>query len=125
METKIINLDTAFGAYLQCAACSSVDEDGEPLDAYQFSDKAEKELREEFEKAIADFEENAFPELETYLREFDSAAFGHDFWLTRNHHGAGFWDQGIHGIKKLTEISHSYGGCELYLNPDTLEIEVY
>lgn len=26
------------------------------------------------------------------VREFDPARVGHDFWLTRQGHGAGFWD---------------------------------
>lgn len=27
------------------------------------------------------------------LEEADAAQYGHDFWLTRNGHGAGFWDR--------------------------------
>jgi hypothetical protein len=47
---------------------------------------------------------------------------GHDFWLTRNHHGAGFWDRGeldARGIgKRLTDHAHSYGGVDLYVGDD-------
>jgi len=41
----------------------------------------------------------------------DEARSGHDFWLTRNGHGAGFWDgdwPGVYG-DKLTEASKVYG----------------
>lgn len=32
---------------------------------------------------------------------------GHDFWLTRNRHGAGFWDRGLGDLgRDLTEASH-------------------
>ena len=44
---------------------------------------------------------------------------GHDFWLTRNHHGAGFWDRGL-GVagEKLTEIAHSFGEVCIYRGDD-------
>lgn len=44
---------------------------------------------------------------------------GHDFWLTRNGHGAGFWDrsddtyQGYQDF--LTKISEVHGEVSLYL----------
>lgn len=40
---------------------------------------------------------------------------GHDFHLTRNHHGAGFWDGDWADDvgKRLTDVAHIYGNCEL------------
>jgi hypothetical protein len=33
----------------------------------------------------------------------------HDFWLTRNHYGAGFWDRELGDVgKSLTDIAHNY-----------------
>lgn len=47
---------------------------------------------------------------------------GHDFWLTRNRHGSGYWDgdypEPIAGL--LTESSHSFGECDLYIGDDGL-----
>ena len=44
---------------------------------------------------------------------------GHDFWLTRNGHGAGFWDRGLgEAGKKLTDAAHAFGECNLYLGDD-------
>jgi hypothetical protein len=38
---------------------------------------------------------------------------GHDFWLTRNRHGAGFWDRGNHPcLRALTDAAHAYGDCD-------------
>lgn len=38
---------------------------------------------------------------------------GHDLWLTRNHHGAGFWDRKLGKIgEKLTADAHAMGGCD-------------
>ena len=46
---------------------------------------------------------------------------GHDFWLTRNHHGAGFWDSAeIWGTNKdiLTDNTHKYREINLYIGDD-------
>lgn len=47
---------------------------------------------------------------------------GHDFWLTRNRHGAGFWDGDWPDPlgDTLTEAAHSFGEQELYLGDDGL-----
>lgn len=47
----------------------------------------------------------------------DMASAGHDFFLTRNHHGAGFLDregddQAV--LDRLTEASHAYGDADTY-----------
>lgn len=45
---------------------------------------------------------------------------GHDFWLTRNRHGAGFWDGDWEKTagKKLTDLSHPYGDFYLFVNEE-------
>lgn len=45
---------------------------------------------------------------------------GHDFWFTRNRHGAGFWDRGYKPSidKALTTAAHAYGGCFVYVGDD-------
>lgn len=52
--------------------------------------------------------------------EWDYAA--HDFILTRNHHGAGFWDGDWHAPwgERLTELAHSFGELESYLDDDDI-----
>lgn len=46
----------------------------------------------------------------------------HDFWLTRNGHGAGFWEPGDYGWSdlgdKLTEFTKHYGEVNLYVGDD-------
>lgn len=49
--------------------------------------------------------------------ERDMSSAGHDFWLTRNRHGAGFWDRGDQPcLSALTDAAHGYGeeNCEYY-----------
>lgn len=46
---------------------------------------------------------------------------GHDFWLTRNHHGAGFWDgdwPNDIGII-LTNAAHAFPEVDLYVGDDS------
>lgn len=49
-----------------------------------------------------------------------AAMAGHDFWLTRNGHGAGFWDGDWPepSASVLDAVSKAAGGCELYQGDD-------
>ncbi len=52
---------------------------------------------------------------------YTESAAGHDFWLTRNHHGAGFWDRGLEDTgKQLTVAAHAYGSRDAYTGDDGL-----
>jgi len=50
------------------------------------------------------------------LQDLDIAQCGHDFWLTRNGHGVGFWDRGYKDYisKGLTELSKSFGEFNIF-----------
>ena len=59
-----------------------------------------------------------------YLGESpDYSGAGSDFHLTRNGHGAGFWDGDWENGNKLTELSKPYGTAELAKFGDTLTIQ--
>lgn len=101
--------------YLICALWSSTDEIGNSLDQeYSVEDFSPEAIER------ADRECIAF--LSTYSdligTRFDQA--GHDFWLTRNRHGAGFWDgdwpKDIGNI--LTNASHAFGELDVYIGDD-------
>lgn len=48
-----------------------------------------------------------------------SSYAGHDFWLTRNGHGAGFWDRGLEDLgDRLTEASKLAGETWVYVGDD-------
>jgi hypothetical protein len=55
------------------------------------------------------------------LQGMDPGQAGHDFWLTRNGHGAGFWDRGL-GERGdlLTKWAQSFGDADLYIGDDGL-----
>lgn len=48
------------------------------------------------------------------------AMAGHDFWLTRNGHGAGFWDGDWvePSAAILTDAAHAFGQRDQYLGDD-------
>ena len=50
----------------------------------------------------------------------DWSQHGHDFALTRNHHGAGFWDRGYKEVgERLTDAADVYG--EAYVDLENWE----
>jgi hypothetical protein len=53
-----------------------------------------------------------------------AAEAGHDFWLTRNGHGAGFWDGDWPEpfAAKLDEAAQNYGEFDTYLCDHTGEV---
>lgn len=55
----------------------------------------------------------------------DARRAGCDFWLTRNRHGAGYWDEGYResaeinaALTRLTDAAHAYGTADLYVGDD-------
>ena len=110
--------DKFTAAYITAALWSSTDDNGDPLDsvAYELSAQAS-------EKMIADCSQfqDANPIIFTSEYPGTIEQAGHDFWLTRNGHGAGFWDRGHGNIgDQLTEAAKSFGECDLYVGDDGL-----
>ena len=53
------------------------------------------------------------------LAGLDPYQCGIDFLLTRNRHGAGFWDRGLGSLgDELTEMAHPYGEAQAYYLAD-------
>jgi hypothetical protein len=52
------------------------------------------------------------------IDEFGAEQLGHDFWLTRNGHGAGFFDRGYDEEDEniLMKASRDMGSVDLYIN---------
>ena len=54
-----------------------------------------------------------YSRIECYLSNDNIALAGHDFWLTRNGHGTGFWDSpeiyGEYKAQMFTKIAESFG----------------
>jgi len=118
---KFVDLDTFFAAYIECALWSSMDSaddsGGEPLDAnYNDSDLAPEAMAELRKEADAFASEEVVAAL---IMGRESRA-GHDFWLTRNGHGCGFWDGGWpkEAGKILSARSKTYSEVDIYVGDD-------
>src|SRR5208282_4430730 len=97
---------------------------GEPLDRnYDETDIAPSTLRRMAEDC-ADFQEKNAALLEqayaSGTRDGNPGHAGHDFWLTRNGHGAGFWDSDYPQPlgDQMTKAAKGYGEADLYLGDD-------
>jgi len=116
-------LDKFTQGYLECALWSSTDEDGDSLDSvYGVEDFAPVTLQGAV-RECKDFQEDQQDLLKAAYdqRGYTADKAGHDFWLTRNGHGAGFWDRGLGEIgDQLTEASKAYGDVDLYAGDDGL-----
>ena len=108
-------------AYVEAALWSSTDESneqgGDPLDAnYGIEDIASETMANILNDCKAFQESHA----EDIGSNHEQA--GHDFALTRNRHGAGFWDGDWPddvGVR-LTESSHAFGSVDLSVGDDGL-----
>lgn len=110
-----MKLDKFIAAYVECALWSSTDDDGEPLDSnYSADNIAPESLREMIEDCRA-FQADQLAD----LADISLEQAGHDFWLTRNRHGAGFWDRGLGDVgQRLTKAAHIWGSVDLYVGDD-------
>lgn len=123
-----MNQQEFLDGYIECALWSSNDESndqgGDPLDRnYTASDIHPDTLKvmESDCKAFIDQNEATLGKAEYNQREYtDSEMAGHDFWLTRNGHGAGFWDSDIDKEvgKALTKACEPFGEFNLYVGDD-------
>jgi hypothetical protein len=93
----------------------SDDDNGEPFDLDYSIEDIDQDSLHKMRKDCDAFIEKCG----ALLDDIDDAQAGHDFWLTRNRHGAGFWDRGLGDLgDKLTDIAHSFGEKDLYIGDD-------
>jgi hypothetical protein len=104
-------------AYLEAALWASATESGEPLDKNYTVRDFTQEAIDQAVKDSNDFIRANLKDLEA--ASSDQSQHGHDFWLTRNHHGAGFWDRGYGAFgDRLTAAAHAYGEVNAYADED-------
>jgi hypothetical protein len=115
-------------AYIEAALWSSNDEStpqgGEPMDRNYGVEDIDPDtlakMKADCDKFQADNAELITDENCLTRLDCDEQA-GHDFWLTRNGHGCGFWEKSdweAEAGKKLTASAKSFGECNLYVGDD-------
>ncbi len=110
-------MNSATRSYLETALWSSsrCDENGNDLgnmeDEYSPDDFDAIALAQA-DKDVTEFVEHCLTQ--GWLNDGHSyAQVAHDFWLTRNRHGAGFWDGDYEHGEKLTDWAHAYGSVDV------------
>ena len=120
-----MNFDAFFDGYVECALWSSTDDSdpsgGKPLDEYDgdLTKKALASMRRDCRGFLT-------AEVRAWLAEggWSDSEAGHDFWLTRNRHGTGFWDRGLGEVgDRLTEASRKFGECYLFVVGGRIAVE--
>lgn len=105
-----------FTAYVKAALWSSTDDDDQPLDrSHNFTD-IDADTLGQMKRDCDNFQRQN----EITLRGLDPAQAGRDFWLTRNGHGAGFWDGDYPDDigERLTQAAEAFGEYCLYVGDD-------
>lgn len=120
-------MDDFTRAFFECALWSSNDdgtpEGGESLDENYTIDDIDPKCRASLEAECKRFQEENAADIATGVGGRDSngpftreARAGHDFWLTRNRHGAGFWDgDWPEAGERLTAASQAFPEVTLYV----------
>lgn len=107
------------GAYLECALWSTTDDDGEPLDKNYYFDDIAPEAREKMETEAVKFFSDHIDLINRTPEGYSYGHAAHDLWLTRNHHGAGFWDGDAGEVgDELTKLAQELGEQDLYIGDD-------
>lgn len=111
-------MDEFTKAYMDCALWASRDD----RDNMDYSLEAYTLAPATVARMVADCEAFQAAYAVPLAKAGDDTQNGHDYWLTRNRHGAGFWDRGYPEVvsRVLTDAAHADGGCDLYVGDDGL-----
>ena len=100
--------------YIECAFWASTGDDGEPA-TWEYDDLADEAMTL-IEADLLTFARRAWRIAET--AGWSPGSFAHDYFLTRNHHGAGFCDRGRLEGEYLRRIADGMGEMDLYVGDD-------
>ncbi len=126
-------LDSMLLAYIQAALWSSNDDsddnEGVPLDTTYTKEDLAPSAREMMSADCVYFLTKC-RQAGVDVFVLDPKQVGHDFWLTRNHHGAGFWDCPTSVYPKdvgqqLTDMAHSFREVSLVVGDGLIYCLIY
>lgn len=115
------NIQSFVNAYIECALWVSTDDTDDPLDKNYIPEDISPDS---FAKIVEECEQFCRRNKEDIEGGLGYERAGHDFWLTRNHHGDGFWDKDWGWEEevgdRLTENAQAFDSCYLYVGDDGL-----
>ncbi len=116
MKIHGIEIDRFTLSYIETAMRLSTDDSGAPLD----DDFLLRDLTVETVKSMKEDCQTFQETMKEDILPYDLTQAGQDFWLTRNRHGAGFWDGDYPNDvgQRLTDASHAFGEQTLIVGTD-------
>lgn len=125
-----INLERMLAGYVECADFADCGPDHETHEK-EWSGELDARMAKDCATFIAMCDEyKVLDDLAELAPEYSDERFGHDLWLTRNGHGAGYWDRselepmiealGVTLGTRLTQLAERMGGVDLYVGDDGL-----
>ena len=88
--------------------------DAAGYDTLSFSDEAVQRAETDLSEFIA----RAWEEAPDWQERYSMERLVRDFWLTRNGHGAGFWEYDDELGRALDKVSKHFGHCDVYVGDD-------
>jgi hypothetical protein len=120
------DLDEFTRGYLECAEWCGIDEEERKAFELSVSPKWGNLTLQRAIQDCDDFRSAAGGLLNSTQYPYGDSYAGHDFWLTRNRHGAGFWDRGLGKVgETLTELAHPYGEAWVVFDPEEELLSIY
>lgn len=118
-------MDDFTKGYIEAALWSTAHE-GCPIEATHSVKDIDPGDLKKIEQECEEFQITYAPLLTAYCAQYRPLEHftviecaGHDFWLTRAHHGAGFWDRSLGELGDLlTAAAQSYREVEFYVGND-------
>lgn len=112
--------NAVYAAYIEAVYFTDTGEDEQPPSDAEMSPHAQFIAMSDCAEFLAQCVDNgALSEYSESLSTWEQ--FGVDFWLTRNGHGAGFWDRGLGVLgDKLSETAKLCGSRDAYRGDDGL-----
>jgi len=118
-------VETVVKEYLTTALWAETDEEGDPLnDAYTVADIDPESVGFARYDVAAFWATNREAIDALHALGFEDGQIAHDFWLTRNRHGAGFWDGDYPEphASTLTDSAHAFGEQDMYPGDDGISL---
>lgn len=120
-------VDTMAAAYVQCALWAGMDwsnvvdhggtdDNPTPWDENYTADDLADETADAIRELCTDFYRANHGHLTA--GDWDAEQAGHDLYLTRNEHGAGYWDRGKDRGEELSDAARVLGESDFYRGDD-------
>jgi hypothetical protein len=111
-------LKKGFEAYIEAMILTSSNIEDDLYTPGGGSEAIEPNTLKELQKEFILFANEAYSLTSKEDRTPDIDEFGHNFWLTRAGHGAGFWDGDYINGEEITKIVDTYNTIEPYVGDD-------